>query len=337
MSNNNNGSPQGGNPFAGGATYQSIIIALVAAGVLSTGLVTLVWRRRRYRQLEQEMDRAVRDGRERYRSRREMEERTRLAAQGGNGLGPSPQIWDAVVGEKVAAARSSILKAGRGDPTVQGEKAGMAEGDEDWDDEVDVDGLMKEGWTVSPDSELSCAQLIIQPTSVTFLRTGESGIQSRAAYSAAPTMAEVSVLIAMPSEEQLRLRAFAKLDDNYTPGSLSIPSPLPPYTGTQNGRSRPQSTSYIADEDTESFPPLQLATTLAPVAAGSMAEREELDRMVSEARGARGGHNPALNGGLGVRPGDGWTGNISNNSGGGVGGNDSNTGRRLERADGFRM
>lgn len=333
MSNNNNGAPQGGNPFAGGATYQSIIIALVAAGVLSTGLVTLVWRRKRYRQLEREMDRAVRDGRERYRTRREMEERTRLAAHAGNGSGPSPQIWDAVVGEKLPAAQSSGPEHRRGTAAEQGEKAGMAEGNEEWEDDVDVGGLMKVGWTVGLQGWQYGVVLSVQPTSVTFVRSGESGIQSRAAYSAAPTMAEVSVLIAMPSEEQARSLAFTGLDGPQRAGGLTVPSALPPYTGTPNRKSGQYPTSYTADEDTESFPPLQLATTVAPVAAGSMAEREELDRMVSEARGAIGGHNPALNGGLGVRPGDGWTGNLSNT--GNTGGANP-TGRRFERADGFR-
>lgn len=117
------------NGQASGSTYQSIVIALVAGGILSTGALSILWKRRQ--------------------ARRWAELRRRLppggdAAMGigggrgggdGKGIGREPGIWDVVFGSKGSLEK----KLSRG----------IEEKEEMEESEVDLDGDMKIGWRVS--------------------------------------------------------------------------------------------------------------------------------------------------------------------------------------------
>jgi hypothetical protein len=127
MSSNNNGSG-----FGTAATYQSIIIALVAGGILATGIVSIIWRRRRYREIERALHDATIRG-------------TRTRRKGGKELGKMPGIWDVVVGQ---GGEESESEGGRGKRTEEQERHGR-NGVRREEGEPDVNGAMAEGWNVS--------------------------------------------------------------------------------------------------------------------------------------------------------------------------------------------
>lgn len=117
-----------------GSTYQSIVIALVAGGILSTGVLSILWKRRQ--------------------ARRWMEMRRRLppggdAARGGAGggvggsLGREPGIWDVVFGS--GSASGGVKPSSLGEDI--NEKDGV--------DELDLEGTMGKGWRVCPLPSLS--------------------------------------------------------------------------------------------------------------------------------------------------------------------------------------
>lgn len=134
MSSNNNGSG-----FGTAATYQSIIIALVAGGILATGIVSIIWRRRRYREIERALHDATIRG-------------TRTRRKGGKELGKMPGIWDVVVGQ---GGDESESEGGRGKRIEEQERHGR-NGARREEGEADVSGAMAEGWNVSRPEALHC-------------------------------------------------------------------------------------------------------------------------------------------------------------------------------------
>jgi hypothetical protein len=88
-------SVNGGQGLSSATTYQAIVIALVAAGIISIGVMSVCYRRRR----RDEWERTVRAGLERARFRRGFGE-----GGGGDGygedLGEKPILWDVDIGGK---------------------------------------------------------------------------------------------------------------------------------------------------------------------------------------------------------------------------------------------
>jgi hypothetical protein len=80
-----------GNPtgLSSATTYQAIVIALVAAGIISIGVMSVCYRRRR----RDEWERTVRAGIERARFRQGFPE-----TGGDVGIGEKPMLWDVDIG-----------------------------------------------------------------------------------------------------------------------------------------------------------------------------------------------------------------------------------------------
>jgi len=80
-----------GNPsgLSSATTYQAIVIALVAAGIISIGVMSVCYRRRR----RDEWERTVRAGIERARFRQGFPE-----TGGDAGIGEKPMLWDVDIG-----------------------------------------------------------------------------------------------------------------------------------------------------------------------------------------------------------------------------------------------
>jgi hypothetical protein len=81
-----------GTGLTSATTYQAIVIALVAAGIISIGVMSVCYRRRR----RDEWERTVRAGLERARFRHGFGE----MGGGGDGdeLGEKPVLWDIDIG-----------------------------------------------------------------------------------------------------------------------------------------------------------------------------------------------------------------------------------------------
>lgn len=82
--------------LTGATTYQAIVIALVAAGIISIGIMSVCYRRRRREQWEQ----TVRAGLDRARYRHGFGDAAGADGVGGDGwdLGEKPVLWDMDIG-----------------------------------------------------------------------------------------------------------------------------------------------------------------------------------------------------------------------------------------------
>jgi hypothetical protein len=136
------------NQLGRAATYQAVIIALVAGAILVIALMSLVWRRRRRAQFLEHVNRArtardesrwgwveMADGR-----LVQIRQRDRTKAKGE--VGRQPQVWDVGLGNREADEYLPVEGLERG-----GRDRRLMEKDEV--DEVSVDGSWGEEWKVS--------------------------------------------------------------------------------------------------------------------------------------------------------------------------------------------
>lgn len=129
------------------ATYQSIIIALVAAGILSTGLVSIIYRRRQRQRLLRASQGGMRtiilpDGRV-FSVPREGMNGGGVGRGRGKKVGKEPGIWDTVLGDVEEPEGNEKRRKG-GEEREKGE----------WVGEVEVKG----DWQVSPFSIKFCSK-----------------------------------------------------------------------------------------------------------------------------------------------------------------------------------
>lgn len=134
------------------ATYQSVIIALVAGAILVIALFSIIWRRRRRMQFLAHVDRARNARDERYAwvelgDGRLVQVRDRQGRTGGkkkgSGVGKAPVIWDVGLGNRGKEEYED-------DTDMSGEvKRARPDEDEKEVGEVGVDGSFGYEWKVS--------------------------------------------------------------------------------------------------------------------------------------------------------------------------------------------
>ncbi|RSH89317.1 hypothetical protein EHS25_002429 [Saitozyma podzolica] len=236
MSSNNNGSG-----FGTAATYQSIIIALVAGGILATGIVSIIWRRRRYREIERALHDATIRG-------------TRTRRKGGKEPGKMPGIWDVVVGQ---GGEEIEGEGGRGKRIEEQERHGRnGARREEGEPEPDASGAMAEGW--NPTS----IALVSQPRTTT-----EPYPES--ANQLDPTTLEIVVLIAMPSPDRPLISRASSSSSSSSTSYPRKPTHLVDYP-----------VLYTTPSEADWFPPLELASARIPLPIRDAQEGREVERLM---------------------------------------------------------
>lgn len=128
-----------GNAFTAGQTYQSIIIALVAGGILTTGVMSIIWRRRSRREWAG-MNLRFTDGRGFLDPGGRTEGTNRR-----NEIGKEPELYDIVIGAGEVSEKERIVEE---DERKKGEDEQQSREDRKKEEELDLQGTMKSGWNV---------------------------------------------------------------------------------------------------------------------------------------------------------------------------------------------